>query len=674
MSNDSERNMGVSHGDPSVDAPLQEILLTDSVTYVGRSGKSSLRLLNPTISRSHASIERKNEGFVLQDLDSRYGTFVNGNRIGTKELCEGDLIRFGTSTSYRFSGGSLVHESHCGGYSLSLQHVSIIKNGKRLVADAGFDIPANSFVGILGPSGSGKSTLLNVLASYHIPVAGSVFFDGARPVHENLADYRAGLGNVPQQDIVFTGLSARENLSYSGRLRGLPTEGFAAEVDRVLAQVGLTQHADKPFERLSGGQQKRVSVALELLKRPMLLLLDEPTSGLDPAAESGLMEQLKVIASQGTTVVCTTHHMENVALFDMLVVLGVKDGLGRIAYVGEPDGFLQTFACRSYADAFERLRDGNFDAPDLKDDPVLGNMAFDDGINATINQISELVSKPIEEGIFRQAAIVAERGFLRIWRDKALVVAMVAQPVVLGSLIALTQFNSGLAKNLHFFLCVVSIWLGLNNSARDLVRERRNYVRERLAGLAPDAYLLSKLGLFASIGLVQMLILMITVDIILRVSNSVDIFWKEYYGIGPLMILFWLFVSYLCGLGLGLLASTWARSEESAVAVLPLLIMPQILISSLATGEQKEIFKPFIVGVMERADVNWVGRFVDWMSLTCYSRPTSIILVWQNQSKYPFAQLGDCCHLLALLVLTWSVLYFAFRIVERKWPKLLGLS
>ena len=111
---------------------------------------------------------------------------------------------------------------------------------------------------------------------------------------------------------------------------------------------------------LSGGQRKRLSVAVELLKRPRILLLDEPTSGLDTASEANLMEQLRYVASRGTTVICTTHLMENVRLLDNLIVLGVLDGVGRIAYVGPPGELFGHFGCRSFADLYEELSAGRF--------------------------------------------------------------------------------------------------------------------------------------------------------------------------------------------------------------------------------------------------------------------------------------------------------------------------
>jgi ABC-type multidrug transport system ATPase subunit len=681
---------------PSATPSLVPVL--DTPIQVGRSSDSSLKLLHPTVSRSHAVVERHGDVVQVRDLDSRYGTFVNGARIGSKTLAKDDLIRFGTNASYRFTGDGLAFEKDAGGYAISIRDVTIIKGGRTLVSGAAFDLPANKFIGILGPSGSGKSTLLSVLASYHVPAGGNVLFGNGQPVREDLEDYRSGLGNVPQQDIVYPGLTARENLMYSSRLREHAETASAVldeHVTRALTQVGLLDHADKLFERLSGGQQKRVSVALELLKRPRLLLLDEPTSGLDPAAEANLIEELKVIASQGTTVVCTTHQMDNIGLFDLLVVIGVKEGVGRVAYVGEPEGLLRHFGCRGFADAFESLRDGKFT-------PISGGSAEQAqdhteaaGLRGTVAKLSELIEKPLPDGVLRQAKTVAERGWQRMIRDRSLVATMIAQPVVLGILIAATQYAPADTRTLGFFVCVVSIWMGLNNSARDLVRERKNFVRERLAGLSPDAYLLAKLGLFSVVGLIQtVLLLAVTVTAAAFTVGEPSILiefasWiRNRGGDGPegslvsvhlLFILGCMFVCYLCGLGLGLLASTLARSEEAAVAALPLLIMPQILISALACGcsggyDSARAFKPLVLSLSGEAAPETAGRILDDISFLCYSRPASLMIELQTNADRQWIWLGDFLHLVILLVLTWVAVYIAFRLNEEKWPKLLGLG
>jgi len=583
-----------------------------------------------------------------------------------------------------------------------------------LVRDAGFSIPADSFVGILGPSGAGKSTLLNCIASYHRAGIGRIVFDNQQDINEARDEYRAILGHVPQDDVVYLTLTVRENLRFAARLRldsGAGATEMAQAVEQALERVGLTDHADKRASILSGGQRKRLSVAVELLKRPRVLLLDEPTSGLDPAGEANLMEQLRYVASRGTTVICTTHLMENVRLLDMVIVLGVIEGVGRIGYVGPPGGVLEHFECHGFADLYDKLAAGRFlpvaavpikqaalgaEQQPVRPSPALQGVSLVKPLSDSSGHsspsrtaISELAARAIADDVWKQSLIVGWRALLGIWRDSGLWLVMLAQPLVLGLLVCLTQFNVGKLVPVYFFCIVISIWLGLNNSARDLVRERRLYVRERLAGLRPGAYLSAKWGVYSLVGIVQLVLLVAVIRIGCayvmpedRVRALLEMPRLGFFAV--------LLASYTCGLGLGLLMSALARTEEAAVAALPLLIMPQLLISVVAVGglveeshSKDRIFRPLIVTLQSPlADVR-TGKerlcktavFVDLLSMFCYSRPAALLLEKPHVEQYSsYIWLGDFCHLLILLLGTWAATYMAFLWAEQRWPRLIGLG
>ena len=250
----------------------------------------------------------------------------------------------------------------------------------------------------------------------------------------------------------------------------------------------------------AAASRKRLSVAIELLRRPRLLLLDEPTSGLDPASEAHLMEQLRHLARQGTTVVCTTHLMENVLLFDEVIVLGLLDETGRIAYAGPPDDLLQRFGHRGFADLYEALESGRFeplepagDEPTaLSGDPMSHEVRQEKPRSDTSVPrpprrlgVGQLATRSGADTNWRQFPIVVGCALRLVRRDRGLVLAIYAQPLILGLLVCLTQYDIDKLLPVLFFAVVIAIWLGLNNSARDLVRERRHYLRDRLAGLHP---------------------------------------------------------------------------------------------------------------------------------------------------------------------------------------------
>lgn len=701
---------------------------------VGRSGEATLRLLDPTVSRRHATLVRTTDGFAVEDHDSRFGTFVNGSRVRSAGLRPGDRVRFGSAVAYRVQGDGLRLDVAAEGMGLLASGLTIaiprdldlgrileaLRRGdppqgwadllrpefKTLVRDVHFRVRPDTFTGILGPSGAGKSTLLNVLASHLTPDGGRIVFDDRDDVVDEPDAYRAMLGHVPQDDVVFRTLTARENLTFSARLR-LGVEATASEIDAAvglaLDRVDLVGHADKPVAVLSGGQRKRLSVAIELLRRPRLLLLDEPTSGLDPAGEAHLMEGLRSLARRGTTVVCTTHLMDNLRLLDEVVALGVVDGVGRLAYAGPPDGLLSHLDCRHFADLYEVLARGRF-VPVVPPGDAASFAAGAPGTRDEVRPPSDvklvdahpgtgLPHPPRHTGTSRamatqsadpgwsQLRIVALRALRLLLRDRGLVLVILAQPLLLGLLVALTQHDvaSNEISRVTFFAVVIAIWLGLNHAARDLVRERRQYVRDRLSGLRPTAYLGAKAALHSAVGVAQVLILLGVLRVGCRLVVTSDV--REalgetpWIGIGAVL---WL--CHLGGVGLGLLASTLARTEESAVAALPLLILPQLLLSAVATGTQDEPytrprpFRPLVVTLTSRQELRAPAVVVDAISMGCLSRPAALVAESPAVRGYGGGiWVGDLCHLLILLLGTWMVLFLAFGRAERRWLRLLDL-
>lgn len=187
------------------------------------------------------------------------------------------------------------------------------------------------FVGVLGPSGCGKSTLLRCLAGLQKPSAGEVRIQG-RLFSELSQAERHRLGFVPQDDVVHGPLKVERALLYAGRLLGLEGAELVARVEGVLDLLELKERRRLRTDRLSGGQRKRVSIAVELLAEPHLLFLDEPTAGLDPALEESFMQSCQHLARGGRTLLMSTHVMQTLELMDLVVVL-VK---GHLVFLGAP--------------------------------------------------------------------------------------------------------------------------------------------------------------------------------------------------------------------------------------------------------------------------------------------------------------------------------------------------
>lgn len=240
------------------------------------------------------------------------------------------------------------------GARLEAQAIEQKKGSKRILGgNLSFYLPPGAFVGLLGPSGSGKSTLLKALCGLDAPSKGKVLLDG-EDLYAHLASWREKIGYVPQDDIIHHELSVFKAVDYAARLRlpaDLPEKTRKALVTRVIHEVGLQERAKLRIRRLSGGQRKRASVAVELLSRPGILFLDEPTSGQDPQLEEAMMQLFRQLSREGSTVIVTTHAMASIELLDTVILLQA----GQLAYMGKPAEMLDFFETRSYEAVYKLL-------------------------------------------------------------------------------------------------------------------------------------------------------------------------------------------------------------------------------------------------------------------------------------------------------------------------------
>jgi len=179
----------------------------------------------------------------------------------------------------------------------------------RAVDGVSFTVAKGELYGLLGPNGAGKTTIMSMLSGLLAPDEGRILFDGIDLAGEPLK-VKAQLGVVPQEPALYETLSARENLAFWGGLYGLSGAPLRQAVDRVLDLVGLTDRAKDPVKQYSGGMKRRINLALGLVHAPRAVLMDEPTVGIDPQARLNILESVKRVAAGGTTVIYTTHYLE----------------------------------------------------------------------------------------------------------------------------------------------------------------------------------------------------------------------------------------------------------------------------------------------------------------------------------------------------------------------------
>ncbi|WP_328945371.1 FHA domain-containing protein [Streptomyces sp. NBC_00250] len=482
------------------------------VMRIGRALENELVVSDLQVSRHHAEFHATPDGrFEIRDLGSHNGTYVNGQPItkgGTALLGPQDIVGVGHST-FRLVGGQLEEFVDTGSVSFSARHLTVtVDGGKQILKDVSFGVPEKSLIGVIGPSGSGKSTLLKALTGYRPANEGDVLYDN-RSLYKQFAELRQRIGLVPQDDILHKELTVQKALRYAAKLR-FPGDTATAErearIDEVLRELKLDIHKEKKVTSLSGGQRKRVSVALELLTKPSLIFLDEPTSGLDPGMDRDVMQLLRGLADDGRTVLVVTHSVAELGLCDKLLVMAPG---GSVAYFGPPEEALNFFGYSTWADvfsAFENYRDYDW-AGRWKGSQHYQMYAADiDAVAAQPVQVpQQAMSRPPKpQGWGSQLWTLIRRYVSVIASDKGFLGLMVILPAVLGAVSVVIPADFGLgspkppsrfngdAGTIMLILAVGMCFSGAANSVRELIKERVIYERERATGLSRSAYLMSK--------------------------------------------------------------------------------------------------------------------------------------------------------------------------------------
>jgi ABC-type multidrug transport system ATPase subunit len=556
---------------------------------IGRSPDNQICLPHALVSRAHARITINNDQIQLED-SSANGTFVNGARVsGSVVLKEQDLIHIGP---FRLSLNQkqLSLDTAEGQGQVRLDAVNIrldASGGKTLLNQVSVHIPAGQVTALLGASGAGKSTLLKVLAGFLPPTSGDVFFNG-EPMSVNYQAFRSSVAFVPQDDIIHPMLSVEEALNYASRLR-LPEDLTPLErsqqIDNVLFQLELEPFRHTLVKALSGGQRKRVSIGVELLSQPHLLILDEPTSGLDPGLEKYMMEQFQTMSRQGKTILVTTHYVKHLDLCDQIVILAPG---GHLVFAGPPRKALSYFQLSDYADIYRLLES---QSPDILSTRFEANPLYLQHIVHPQQNLLQRETKVLRKEIrqdrslgrwTRQLIILTQRYLHILMREGATVAGLLLQAPLIVVLLWLTyhqnlfdlgpldapNFDFIQSPSLLFFMVCSALWFGISNATQEIIREFPIFARERLINLHLSTYILSKYLVLGFFCLIQCLALQIGLGLWFKVPQ---VFEPGFFLI--------LYLTALCGQGIGFCLSAWSDSALKAMSILPLVLIPQIMFS-----------------------------------------------------------------------------------------------
>src|SRR5947209_6803349 len=551
---------------------------------IGRANDNDIVIPEVLASRHHATLIPTPHGTEIRDNRSINGTFVNGARVDTAVLHEGDVVTIG-NIDLVFAGGTLARRdesatsTRTGG--LDVRGVTwTIENNKVLLDDISLGAHPGTLTAVIGPSGAGKSTFARLVAGYTHPTEGTVSFEGHN-VHAEYASLRSRIGMVPQDDVVHGQLTVQQALMYAAELR-LPPDTTKADraqvVARVLEELEMSQHLHTRVDKLSGGQRKRASVALELLTGPSLLILDEPTSGLDPALDRQVMTMLRQLADAGRVVLVVTHSLTYLDVCDQVLLLAPG---GKTAFSGPPSQIGPAMGTTNWADIFSTVASD----PDGAKARYLARTGPPPA-PPPAQQPAEL-GDPAHTSLLRQFSTIARRQVRLIVSDRGYFLFLALLPFIMGSLSMSVPGDVGFGipnpmgdaptepGQILVLLNVGAVFMGTALTIRDLIGERAIFLREQAVGLSTTAYLLAKVCVYTVFAIVQSAI----VTGIAIAGKGGPTQGAVALGSPGLELFADVALTTVASAMLGLLLSSIAKSNEQIMPLLVVAVMSQLVFS-----------------------------------------------------------------------------------------------
>lgn len=488
--------------------------------------------------------------------------------------------------------------------------------GKMGLNGVSFHHFGGQLVGIMGSSGAGKSTLLNVLNGNSIPAEGAVLINGTDIYKESLS-VRGIIGFVSQDDLLIEELTVFQNLYYSAKLSlsGLSEDKLNELVDETLISLGLYEVRHLPVgnpldKRISGGQRKRLNIALELIRQPSILFLDEPTSGLSSRDSESLMLLLKDLALKGKLVYVVIHQPSS-DIFKMFGAIVLLDTGGYLIYEGDPVESIEYFQAQGqHVGVSERecVACGNVNPEQLFN--IVENPVVDEYGNTTQHRrvqpeewaarfeasrqpdeepssapppVESIPRAPRPPGWFRQLKVFIMRDALaKVANKQYMAISLLETPVLAAILAYIIRFYEAgkpgavytLMENTNlpvylFMAVIVAFFIGLSGSAEDIIKDRKILKREAFLNLSWGAYLAAKMTNVVILSLYQSLLFTLIGNAILGIPGMFFHYWLV------------LFVTWLSAGVLGLLISDSFKTVVTIYILIPFLVIPQIILSGI---------------------------------------------------------------------------------------------
>ncbi|MEN2992788.1 MAG: ATP-binding cassette domain-containing protein [Bacteroidia bacterium] len=478
------------------------------------------------------------------------------------------------------------------------------KSGQVAIQPLSFEVTQGRLVGIMGPSGAGKSTLLRLLSGQLQPTSGRVYLN-TKDIHAEPQAIQGLLGFVPQEDLLIEELTVWENVYYAARLAYKTDAEARAATNKTLKELGLTKVAHLPVgsplnPTISGGQRKRVNIALEVVRQPLVLFVDEPTSGLSSSDALQVVELLQALAREGRIVFFTLHQPSS-EIYKKLDYLLFLDEGGYAIYWGSPIAALQHFrhaagladseqvecpSCRRVEpeSLFDIIQAHQIDEqgealPQRSTPPERWYEIFWRNYTPpkTRVEVPALQPRP-PASILRQWLVLMLREGLRKWRTRIATLALLLAAPLLGLIVGIvlryhpphssyTLYENDNLPTAFFTNILAMIFLGMLASAEELLRDRKIRLREAFLHLSWNSYLHAKLFWTVLFSAAQVTLYWGTVALLLQIHTL----WLETWTI--------LFVVTLLSNLLALNLSDAFTHPVPVYVLIPILIIPQLVLS-----------------------------------------------------------------------------------------------
>lgn len=544
-------------------ANILDKLKTKKQIVIGRNPNCDFVITSSSVSRSHAMIEKISEShFLIKDLGSLNGTYVNGSKISSSGVKVGtnDIIIIGRfKISLKGGASDLSKEA-------AIKAEKIVKkysNGYIGLHETSIEIPSKSLLAVMGPSGCGKSTLLKALNGDSPASQGRVTICGLE-LNENYDYIKTHIGYVPQDDIVHRELSVYKSLYYAAKLRlsDATDEEINQKIEQVLDSLNITHIKNNLVSGISGGQRKRVSIAVELLTDPLVLFLDEPTSPLDPQTIEDFLGCLRKLAENGTTVIMVTHKPEDLDYMDSVIFMA--EG-GHIVYYGTTTGYISHFKQERVTKVYAELVKENAG-------PWIDLYKRQNPPSSQAPLPPQKIKSTSKINYFNQFFWLTRRYFNIKLNDKVNSLFMIGQAPIIALLVVVIFDQIQLA--VPFLIAVSAIWFGANNAAREIVGEFPIYKRERMFNQDIFIYIFSKITVLGTFATVQAIIF-ITI-LYAKFSGGSQVVWND-----PVLTCFWMIFLSVSATMMGLFLSAVVNSTEKVMTLVPITLIPQILLGGL---------------------------------------------------------------------------------------------